>query len=175
MHSPRPNKASALPEMSLLRMDQHSQHNDVSPNNTVSWLGRKRITKTAEGQDVEYLFTSTLDSALSFLAPTEYFMDLVESGYMDPESIFPPNVIKSVNYAIKRGASAYVISYALPITCATRPDHGDYVGVVLELSWGTNLLGIYAMRLSPHAFSPSPSSTEAIVDTNTVDTEVCDD
>src|SRR5215208_8820 len=108
MHSPRPNKASASPEMSLLRMD----HNDTSDaSNTAHWLGRKRITKTHDGNEVEYLFTSTLDSALSFLAPTEYFMDLVESGYMDPELVFPPNVIKSVNYAIKRGASAFVISY----------------------------------------------------------------
>lgn len=119
--------------MGLLRMSE------VLMSGCQTWQGRKRVTKEGE----EYLFTSHLWSATSWISPDRL---IVEGGYMDPVGVFPLNVIKSVNYAIKRGAEAYVACYVVAdgTNGAREP-----LGVILKLTWGSLLLGVYAVRSVP--------------------------
>lgn len=113
--------------MGLLRMPE-------ALSGCQTWQGRKRVTKEGE----EYLFTSHIWPATAWISSDRL---IVEGGYVDPVGVFPANVIKSVNYAIKRGAEAYVACYI--------DDEGKSLGAVLKLTWGGLLLGIYAVRLVP--------------------------
>lgn len=116
--------------MSLLRMEV------ATP---ASHQGRVRITKDGE----EYLFASHIWAAVSWISSDRL---VVEGGYIDPVGVFPISVIKSVNYAIKRGAEAYVATYVASGGVET-------LGVTLKLTWGSLLLGIYAMRCSRGSLS----------------------
>ena len=88
--------------------------------------------------DRQYLFTLIRWHAMAYLSPDSGV--LTEVGEEDPNTLFPRHVMRSVDYGISRGMSAYVMQYALV-------GNPQPVGAIMALYFGDKELGNYAVRL----------------------------
>lgn len=87
-------------------------------------------------RDIEYLFTMSPYEAAHYISPDNTITD---GDYVDPNQLFPRYVMRGVDYAIKQHGKCFVAAQI-------RASDGAQVGVIMTLTLGDLIIGIYAIR-----------------------------
>lgn len=97
-------------------------------------LMRMSTGAIARRADRGYLFTLSQWHAMSYVSDKL----IVESGFVDPNNIFPLSVMKSVHYGMGRGIEVDVMEYKWA--------DGTPVGALMQLHVSGRTMGYYAVR-----------------------------
>lgn len=94
--------------------------------------------RSAKTQEPDYFFSLGRFQALQFISQ----LDVVNEGeYVDPWDIFPPRVMRKVDYGTERGIQCHVCTFISPAS-------GEPVGALMHLYIDENRsIGYYAVRL----------------------------
>lgn len=100
------------------------------PSETIAARSGVKVRKS------DYLYTQLFWHAINHLGGQKL---LIEGDFVEPYSHLPGWVMKGIDYAISRGAEAFVAEYHFV-------DDPNPVGMILQLKWGHTLIGAYAVK-----------------------------
>lgn len=112
------------------------------PTNVIEARSGERVRPVKENwhtrkhKDGEYLFTLSPFEAAHYISPEHVITD---GEYVDPIPLFPRYVMRGIDYAIKRYGFCHVAEQV-------RSSDGEKVGVIMTLSLGDRVIGVYAVR-----------------------------
>lgn len=84
----------------------------------------------------EYFFTQLFWHAIHHIGGQDL---MIEGNFVEPNDRLPMWVMRGIDYAISKGAEAFVAEYH-------RVDDETPVGMILQLKWGHTLIGAYAVK-----------------------------
>ena len=81
-----------------------------------------------------YLFTQSQWQAMAYISDKL----IIEDGFVDPNSVFPAWVMKSIHYGMEFGLAVDVLQY--------KDNDGRKIGALMLLRTGSLKLGYYAVK-----------------------------
>lgn len=98
-------------------------------------------SKANKGPSGEYLFSLHRWEAIAYLArmDTHEGFTVVEGPFVEPAEVFPPNVMRRVDYGLRYGLDAHVTQFF-------KAEGMSVAGAILELFSGGRYIGVYAVR-----------------------------
>lgn len=107
------------------------------PSNVIRSRSEERTSwRPRKFRDIEYLFTMSPYEAACYVSPEHTISD---GDYVDPNAYFPRYVMRGVDYAIRQHSKCTVAEQI-------RAHDGRRVGVIMVLTLGDVLIGVYAIR-----------------------------
>jgi hypothetical protein len=131
-------------------------------NEVIEQRGSELSTNGKAGRN--YLFTQSHWHAVQYVGDGRL---VLETGYVDPNTVFPWRVMRNIDYGIARGFQAVVTEYAIV-------DEEQPCGAIVSLrDSGDREIGHYAIRyagdkgkarlavINARASTPTPTQTHA--------------